>query len=106
ASQLKTAVTNAVSNNSPTTLMTQVQSIFSQAVSILNSKDANGDYIYSGGKTDTAPVSVSSLSDLMALPSVASAFTNGDVQKSVQVGDGQTISYGVTASDVGSGLMQ
>ena len=39
----------------------QVQSIFDQATAILNSKDANGDYIYSGGKTDIAPVTVSSL---------------------------------------------
>jgi len=106
AAQLKKAVSNAVANNDATGLMEQVSSIFDQATSILNSKDANGDYIYSGGKTDTAPVSVNSLSQLAALPSVSNAFTNGDFKKSVQVADGVNVQYGVTASDVGTGLMQ
>lgn len=106
ASQLQKAVGDAVANNDPSTLMGQVSSIFDQAVSILNSKDANGDYIYSGGKTGTAPVTVTSLSQLAALPDVSGAFANGDLKKSVQVADGVTVPYGVTASDVGTGLMQ
>lgn len=104
--QLKKAVSDSVANNDASNLMSQVQSIFDQAASILNSKDANGDYIYSGGKSDTAPMTVSSLSALVALPSVGGAFANGDYRKSVQVGDGQTITYGVTASDAATGLMQ
>ena len=106
AASLKTAIGNAVANGDPSTLMTQAQSIFDQASSILNSKDANGDYIYSGGKTDVAPVTVGSLSALQALPSVSGAFANGNLTKSVQVADGVSVSYGVTASDVGTGLMQ
>jgi flagellar hook-associated protein 3 FlgL len=106
ATQLKKAVSDAVANNDPTGLMAQVDGIFSQATSILNSKDANGDYIYAGGKTDTAPVSISSLSQLAAASSTASIFTNADSKKSVQVADGHTISFGLTASDVGTDLMQ
>jgi flagellar hook-associated protein 3 FlgL len=37
---------------------------------------------------------------------VAGAFNNGTDKKSVQVADGHTISFGMTASDVGTGLMQ
>jgi flagellar hook-associated protein 3 FlgL len=106
ASKLTKAVSDAVANNDPTTMMDQVQGIFDQATAILNSKDANGDYVYSGGKTDTPPVTVSSLSQLAALPSVAGAFDNGDSKKAVQVADGQTVTYGLTASDVGTQLMQ
>ena len=106
AATLKKAVSDAVANNDGSTLMDQVQSIFDQATAILNSKDANGDYIYSGGKTDTAPVTVTSLSQLAALPSVSGAFDNGTVKKSVQVADGVTVTYGVNASDIGTGLMQ
>jgi flagellar hook-associated protein 3 FlgL len=106
AASLKKAVGDAVSNNDATGLMSQAQNIFDQASAILNSKDANGDYIYSGGKTDVAPVTANSLSALQAMPSVASAFANGDIQKSVQVADGVTISYGMTASDIGTSLMQ
>jgi len=106
AAKLKKAVSDAVANNDASTLMAQVRSIFDQASGILNSKDANGDYIYAGGKTGTAPITVTSLADLQALPSVADAFANGDLKKSVQVADGVNVSYGLTASDVGTGLMQ
>jgi flagellar hook-associated protein 3 FlgL len=106
AAQLRKAVSDAVANNDGTTLMSQAQSIFEQATSILNSKDANGDYIYSGGKTDVPPVTVNSLSALAALPSVSDAFANGTDKKSVQVADGVSVSYGVTASDAATGLMQ
>ncbi len=106
AAQLKKSVSDAVVNNDGSTLMVQVQSIFDQASAILNSKDSNGAYIYSGAKTDTAPVTVNSLAALQSLPSVANAFANGDIKKSVQVGDGVTVAYGITASDIGTGLMQ
>ena len=106
ASQLQQAISDAVANNNASNLMTQAQNIFEQAQNILNTKDANGDYIYSGGKTDTPPVTVNSLSALQALPSVAGAFANGNLQKSVEVADGTNVSYGVTASGVATGLMQ
>ena len=106
AAQLQQAVSEAVANNNASDLMTQAQNIFEQAQNILNTKDANGDYIYSGGKTDTPPVTVNSLSALQALPSVAGAFANGNLQKSVEVADGTNVSYGVTASGVATGLMQ
>ena len=106
AAQLKKAVSDAVANNDGSTLMTQAQSIFDQASAILSSKDANGDYIYAGGKTDTAPMAVTTLTQLGALSSVSGAFANGDLKKSVQVADGVTVPYGVTASDVATGLMQ
>src|SRR5581483_8863335 len=53
AGQLKKALSDAVANNDGSSLMTQTQSIFDQAVAILNSKDANGNYIYGGGRNDT-----------------------------------------------------
>jgi flagellar hook-associated protein 3 FlgL len=106
AQSLQKAVSNAVANNDATTLMTQAQSIFDQASAILNSKDANGDYIYSGGKTDVPPITVGSLAGLQALPAVSGAFANGNLTKSVQVADGVTVDYGLTASNVATGLMQ
>jgi len=106
AAKLKKAVSDTVANNDARSLMPQVESIFSQALAILNGKDANGDYIYAGGRTDTAPVSVASLAELVALPGVAGAFANGDARKAVQVADGQTVTFGLTASEVATGLMQ
>ncbi len=106
AADLRKAISDTVANSDASALMSQAESIFEQAASILNSKDSNGDYIYSGGKTDVPPLTVNSLSDLAALPSVANAFANGTDKKSVQVADGVTVSYGVTASDAATGLMQ
>ena len=106
AAQLRQAVTTALANNDASTLMTQAQGIFDQAAQILNSKDANGNYLYGGDKDDTPPVPVTSLSDLQSLGSVSQAFANGTVARSVNVGDGETVQIGLLASDVGSGLMQ
>ena len=86
--------------------MTQVQGVFDQAVQILNSTDANGNYLFGGDKTNTPPVSIGSLSQLASASSGASVFANGTVKSSVTVAQGQSVTVGVLASDVGSQLMQ
>lgn len=106
AQNLRTAVNSALGNNNAANMMPQIQSLFDQAVSVLNAKDANGDYIYGGGRTDTPPLAVTNLSDLASLPAISQAFANGDFRKAVQVGDGQSVTYGMTASDIGTSLMQ
>lgn len=106
ASQLRQAITESVANGDGTTLMATAQGIFDQASQILNTKDANGNYLYGGDKDNTAPLNITSLSQLAALPSVAGAFSNGSLKKSVMVGDGQSVQVGVLASDVGTSLMQ
>jgi len=106
AAQLRQAVTTALANNDASTLMTQAQGIFDQAVQILNSQDANGNYIYGGDKDNTPPVTATSLADLQALPSASDAFANGTVTRSVNVGDGENVQIGLLASDIGQGLMQ
>jgi flagellar hook-associated protein 3 FlgL len=106
AGQLRQAITESVANNDATTLMTTAQGIFDQVSQILNSKDANGNYLYGGDKDNTPPLNVTSLSQLAALPSVSNAFSNGTLKKSVMVGDGQSVQVGMLASDIGSDLMQ
>ena len=106
AGQLQQDITTAVANNDGSSLMSQAQSIFDQAQQILNSQDANGNYIYGGGKSNTPPVTVSSLSALQALPSVASAFANGTEKASVQVNANENVQVGVLASDAGTQLFQ
>lgn len=106
AGQLRQAVTTALANNDASTLMTQAQSIYDQAVQILNTKDANGNYMYGGNKDNVPPVKAANLSDLSALPSAASAFDNGTVARSVNVADGETVKIGLLGSDIGTGLLQ
>ena len=104
AEQLKTAISTAVGNSDGTGLMTTAQDIFQQASSILNSTDANGNYIYGGGQGNTKPFTATSLSDL-ATGTVSSFFQNGTQKTSVLVGDGQSVQIGVLASDIGTQLM-
>jgi len=101
--QVRETLTKAAADQDATSLMTQMQGYFDQAVEILNSKDANG-YIYAGDRNQTAPVTVSKLSDLIALPSIPQAFANGTVKSSVRIGDGQTVQVGMLASDLGTQL--
>src|SRR5664279_2194837 len=89
ANQLRQTITTSVANGDGTTLMATAQGIFDQVGQILNTKDANGNYLYGGDKDNTPPFNVTSLSQLAALPSVAGAFSNGTLKKSVMVGDGQ-----------------
>ncbi|MEI9989985.1 MAG: flagellin [Rhizomicrobium sp.] len=106
ANQLRQAITSSVANGDGSTLMATAQGIFDQASQILNTKDANGNYLYGGDKDNTPPLNVTSLSQLASLPSVSGAFSNGTMKKSVLVGDGQSVQIGVLASDIGTGLMQ
>jgi flagellar hook-associated protein 3 FlgL len=106
AGQLRQAMMESLANNDASTLMTTAQGIFDQANQILNSKDANGNYLYGGDKDNTPPLNVTSLSQLAALPTVSGAFSNGTLRKSVMVGDGQSVQVGMLASDIGSDLMQ
>jgi len=105
ATQLQTAIQKAVANSDGTDLMNQADSIFQQAAQILNSTDSNGNYIYGGSKTDQKPFTATSLSDLASPATVASFFQNDQSKKVVQVGDGQSETVGVLASDVGTDLM-
>jgi flagellar hook-associated protein 3 FlgL len=106
ANEWRSDVTDAVGNGDASTLMTEAQSVYQQAAQILNSQDANGNYLYGGDKNNTPPVTAASLSDLQALPSASAAFANGTVKSAVQVADGETVQVGVLASDVGTQLLQ
>jgi len=106
ANQLRQAITTAAGDNDGSTLMTTAQGIFDQVSQILNSKDANGNYLYGGDKNGQPPLTATSLSDLTSLSSASDAFQNGTIANSVMVGDGQSVKVGMLASDIGTGLIQ
>ena len=105
SAQLQQAMQNALANNDATGLMAKAQNIFTQATQILNSQDANGNYIYGGDKDNTPPVTVTSLTQLAATP-MSQVFANGTQAKSVLVANGESVQVGVLASNVGTQLMQ
>jgi flagellar hook-associated protein 3 FlgL len=103
ANEIRTTITKATANRDGTALMSQLESYFDQIVGLMNAKDANG-YIYAGDNNQTPPVTVNSLTDLAALPSVADAFANGQLKTEVKIGDSQNVQVGLLASDLATGL--
>src|SRR5258705_1328105 len=101
--QIRQALTKAAADQDRTSLMYQLEGYFNQVVDLLNSKDANG-YVYAGDNSQTPPVTVTSLSDLAALPTVADAFANGTVKTTVRIGENQTVQVGMLASDLATNL--
>ena len=97
---------DAVANNDASTLMTQAQSIFDQAERILNSKDANGDYIYSGGKTDTPPVTVIPCRSWRRCRRFPSAFANGNISNPCRWPTARPSPMASPPPDVAQRLMQ
>lgn len=103
ASQVRQVLTSAIATGDGSALMGQMNDLFDQAVTILNAKDGSG-YLYAGENDQTAPVTVTSLDDLAALPSVSAAFSNGSVAKSARIGENRTVKVGALASDLGTDL--
>lgn len=99
------ALTAAIGSGNGTTLMQALGNAFSDAVAGLNST-FNGQYLFSGGQSNTQPVTANTLSDLTSAPSIASLFNNGQLQTTAQVDQNTSINTGFLASDVGTTLFQ
>lgn len=106
ANTLQSDLAEALGNNDASTLMTQAQGLYSQVEQILNSQDANGNYIYGGDNANTPPLTASTLTQLANLPSVSAAFANGSKAQSVRVSDGETVQVGMLASNIATNLIQ
>ena len=104
AQSARTAVAEALANNSSADLMTTLQSQLSTATGALNTQ-YDGQYLFSGGQADTAPVAASQLSDLTAASPLSSVFKNGQTAQVSRLDDSTVVKTGVLASDAGAPLM-
>jgi len=110
ADSLKQTLTNALASGQGDGIMSDVQSFFSQAAQALNSQ-YGGDYLFSGGQTQTQPFTATDVSQLAATPpasnpAVSSFFQNGNLTPTNRVDDSTSIQTGFLASNVGQQLMQ
>lgn len=80
-----------------------IEAAFSQFRSALNATDGSGA-LFAGSQTDGAPFKPVTLADT-AGATAATAFANDTVRASARVGDGIDVTYGITASDIGSGML-
>jgi len=97
---LRSALENAIALDSPADLPGALDQAFADAVEALN-QDFGGSFLFGGERSDSAPVQVSSLAQLRALPDAAAAFANGARPQTFDVGGGVTTNVAPLASDIG-----
>lgn len=103
AKSARDAIADALASGRADSLMQAMQEHFQTAVDGLNGQH-QGRYLFGGGQADTAPVSINTLSDLAAAPSVAGLFANDQHIASSRVDDTTTVQTGQLASDLGTAL--
>lgn len=103
ASDLKTQLMAAVGTGSTATLPGAIDSAFSQIRSALNATDGF-EPLFGGAQGDEVPFKPATLADTIGV-TAESAFGNDDVRAAAPVGGGATLTYGITARDLGSGLL-
>ncbi len=101
----RSAIANAMASENAVTLLLDVSNQFQAVQGALNAKH-QGDYLFAGSRTDTAPVNVQTLAQLTAATDVASTFTNDSLAPTSRVSESGPIKTGVLASDVGSEVFQ
>ena len=96
--QLSAATTG--SSTSTASLISSAQDMLSEMGSLLNTQ-YDGEYVFSGAKTTTAPVDLTSFnSGTGSLSTADTSYYQGDSETaSVRVADDQTVDYGVTADN-------
>jgi flagellar hook-associated protein 3 FlgL len=102
---LREAIGNAVATGRGEALKETVESLYRSAVSVLNTR-VDGVYIYGGTRSDTPPVSATTLDGLLALPAVADVFQNSALAQSQSVEEGVSMETGHLASDLATDLFQ
>jgi flagellar hook-associated protein 3 FlgL len=103
ASDLRTKLMAAIGSGQAQGLQSALEGAFSQVRSALNATDGASP-LFAGSQTGGPPFKPATLADTVgATP--ATAFGNDDVRGSARVGDGVDVTYGVTASDLGTGML-
>lgn len=101
----RSAIANALASENAVTVLQDIGNQFQAVQGALNSKH-QGDYLFAGSRTETAPVNVQTLAQLTAATDVASTFTNDDLAPTARVSESGPIKTGVLASDVGTDVFQ
>ncbi|MCG8442669.1 MAG: hypothetical protein MI723_12765 [Caulobacterales bacterium] len=103
ADSLRATVTDVVALNKGGELMSQLELVFSTAVTSLNAT-SQGKYVFGGVRDDSPPVAVDNLDDLGALAAVDEAFVNAERKSSAQLDARTSIEVAPLADEVATSL--
>jgi flagellar hook-associated protein 3 FlgL len=102
ASKLKQDLLTAIGTGTGVGLNDAIKAAFDQFRAALNASDG-GQSLFGGSRTDGPTFTPDTLASTVGTPASA-AFTNDDIKASARLGDNVDVQFGVTASDIGSGL--
>jgi flagellar hook-associated protein 3 FlgL len=105
ARDLRQSVLEAVAGQDGSGFGPTLEAQFGQSIAALNS-NIGGNFLFSGARTNIAPVSVATLGDLQALPNVTDAFRNDDLRSQARIADNTDIDFGFLADEIGTDLLQ
>ena len=105
AAELRQDVLDAISLESGAALTEKINSAFQQVLNTLNAQ-FDDRYIFGGTQSDQAPVNISTIDDLIAAASVSDVFDNNQLRQSVPIDEGQNITIGFLADQLGTDFLQ
>lgn len=105
AVDVRQEIIGATATRSGLSLMERIDALFQQAVRVLNTS-LDGNFLFGGTQTQSPPVNISTLAELIALPAASDAFDNSLQKLSAQVDDSFTMEYGVLADEAALSLIE
>lgn len=103
ATASRLAIANAIAAGRMDGLMAEMEIQFQIASDGLNVKH-QGQFLFSGGVTNTAPSVAGTLDALEALPDMDAAFANGQLRQASRLDDNVTMDTGFLAGELGTEL--
>jgi flagellar hook-associated protein 3 FlgL len=104
-SAARAAIGSVLASESANVLMLELQGQFQSIQNGLNAEH-QGVFLFAGGNTSQPPVSVATMAELTAAPSVASTFTNDTLTPTSRLSEGRSVQTGYLANTLGEGIFQ
>jgi flagellar hook-associated protein 3 FlgL len=104
AGEIRQALAEALATDRADSLMTDLNSLFKNAVQGMNTS-YDGKYLFAGGQIDTRPVTAATMADLTAGAAIATFFQNDDFKAQAKLDDSTMVTTGFLADDFGTNLM-
>lgn len=101
---LRQTILQSIGTGQTTGLSARIESAFQDFRSSLNANE-RGTALFGGSQTEAAPFLKDKVADLVGTTSV-DVFGNDNVRPKAEVAENMTVEYGLTASEVGSGLYE
>ncbi len=99
------AVMSAINTASTQGLYSTIEGSFDNVLNFLNSQNTEG-YLFGGTNRDMAPVSITSIDDLLvAAEPPTDIFQNNDLKTAVRIDENRTLETGILADELGLEIM-